>query len=386
MTKKERELRAQLTQVTNEARQLAEENKMPEAKVKAEEAKALKEQIELLSELENLESGSGREVGGENTAKDEAEQEKEYKNAFMKTFRNKKLSSDERNILEARNAMSEGSPADGGLLVPQDIQTRINERKRALPDLTNLIYIEQVNTNTGTRVFEKIATMTPFTNLTPEVVTDIADMGNPQFESVSYAIKNYAGWLPISNDLLQDSDQAIMNYLSNWISKKSVVTRNGLLLALLGVMGKIALSDWKTLKKVINVTLDPMLAAGAVILTNQDGFQLMDTWVDGQNRPLLKPDITNPSAYTFGGKPIIVAPNSVLATTGTTTKLAPTIIGTLTELAAMFERQGYQIKSTDVGGSAFRRNNTELRVIEREDFKTIDTAAAVYGQLDVTSI
>lgn len=387
MTKKERELRNQLAQVTNEARQLAEEGKMSEAKAKAEEAKALKEQIELLANLDDLEANGGQPLDeGTPQNRTETEQEQEYRSAFFRAFRNQRLTPDDRNVLEARNAMTEGSAADGGLAVPQDIQTSIGEFKRSLPALEALVNVIPVNTNSGSRVFEQVATMTPFANVATEGVDDIADMGNPKLLSISYAIKKYAGWLPVSNDLLKDSDQAIMNFLTRWIAKKSVVTRNSLILTLAATLSKITLADWKAMKKVINITLDPMLAAGAVVLTNQDGFQLMDTWVDGQNRPLLKPDITNPSAYLFSGKPIKVVPNTVLATTGTTTKLSPCIIGSLSDLITMFERQGHQIDSTNVGGTAFRKDNTEIRCIEREDTKLVDSAAAVYGQLDVTAV
>jgi len=386
MTKKERELRQQLAQVTNEARQLAEENKMTEAKAKAEEAKALKAQIELLADIEDLETSGGREVKPEGKAKDEKEDEAQYKAAFMKAFRMQRLSAEDRNLLEARNAMTEGSAADGGLAVPQDIQTSINEYKRLLPALERLINVIPVNTNSGSRVFEQIATMTPFENLANEGVDDIADMGNPKLVNISYAIKKYAGWLPVSNDLLKDTDQAIMDFLKRWIGKKSVVTRNKLILDLAATLSKVTFADWKAMKKALNVTLDPMLAAGSVVLTNQDGFQLMDTWVDGQNRPLLKPDVTEPSSSIIFGKPVIVVPNTVLATTGTTTRLAPCIIGNLVELITMFERQGYQIDTTNVGGTAFRKDNTEVRAIEREDVKLIDSGAAVYGQLDVTAI
>lgn len=386
MTKKERELRAQLAQVTNEARQLAEENKLEEAKAKAAEAKSLKEQIELLQNLDDLETGNGKLITDDPANKDEAEQEKEYKAAFMKAFRMQRLSADERNLLEARNAMTEGSAADGGLAVPQDIQTAINEYKRSLPDLTRYINVIPVNTNTGTRVFEQIATMTPFENITNEGADDIPDMGNPKLVSISYTIKKYAGWLPVSNDLLKDTDQAIMDFLRRWIGKKSVVTRNTLILNLLGTLDKVSFADWKAMKKALNVTLDPMLAAGAIVLTNQDGFQLMDTWTDGQNRPLIKPDVTQPSSNLIFGKPIVIVPNSVMPSTGTTTKLAPCIIGNLAELVTMFERQGYQIDTTNVGGTAFRKDNTEVRCIEREDVKLIDSGAAVYGELDVTAI
>ena len=97
-------------------------------------------------------------------------------------------------------------------------------------------------------------------------------------------------------------------------------------------------------------------------------------------------DVSRPGGNILFGKPVIVVPNSVLATTGTTTKLAPMIVGNLAEAITMFERQGAQIASTNVGGTAFRKDRTEFRAIEREDVKLIDSAAVVYGTVDVTSV
>jgi len=127
------------------------------------------------------------------------------------------------------NALDSGTPANGGLLIPQDIQTRINEYKRSLPQLETLINVIPVSTNGGSRVFEKIATMTPLVNVT-DLTVDLPDMGNPTFENITYAIKDYAGYMPVANDLLDDSDQNIVDYLTQWIARKSVVTRNTLII------------------------------------------------------------------------------------------------------------------------------------------------------------
>lgn len=386
MTKQERELRAQAELLKTEARNLVAEGKMTDAKAKADEAKSLIEKADLLAQLE-AEHTEGTEQKGE--AKDKKEIEDNYKNSFFKAFRRQKLTAEDREAIEVYAGLTGGDMADGGedggLLVPQDIQTAINTYMRDLPQLQPLINVVPVSTLSGSRVFEKIATMTPFANITDDTA-DIDEMLNPQFEQITYAIKKYAGWMPIPNDLLKDSDQNIIAYLTSWIGKKSVVTRNTLILAILNAITPTAFADYKAIKKALNVTLDPMLSVGAKILTNQDGFQYLDTLEDGTGKPILQVDITQPSQKLFAGKPIVVVSNSVLPTTGTSTKKAPIFVGNFGEAVTMFERQGYQIDSTNVGGTAFRKDRTELRVIEREDVKAIDTEAVVHGTIDVTSI
>jgi HK97 family phage major capsid protein len=234
-------------------------------------------------------------------------------------------------------------------------------------------------------VLEKIATMTAFAKITDDTA-DIAEMNSPQFDSISYAIEKYAGWLPIPNDLLNDSDQNIISYLTKWIAKKSVVTNNGLFMAILTALSETTFGDWKAIKKALNVTLDPMHAIGATILTNQDGFQYLDTLVDTTGRPLLKDDITQAGGKILFGKTVIVAPNAQMPTTGTTTKYAPMFIGDFKEGVVKFDRQTYEIASTNIGGSAFRKDRTEMRVIERQQYKAWDSAAIVRGKIDVTAV
>jgi HK97 family phage major capsid protein len=395
MDPKEVELRQLLDAKLKEAEGFIGEGKMDEAARAKDEAKEIRSKLDTYLEVKQMRSSvpaaeppKAPAIDPSARSKDPKEQEeREYSRVFMKAFRKKDLSSDERSILEARKeqrAMSAGSNADGGYTVPQDIQTRINNYKRTLVALENLINVIPVTAPSGSRVFETVATMTALANISE--ATTISDMGNPKLETKTYSVKKYAGIMSVSDELLSDSDESIMNYLAGWIARKSVVTRNSLITTLLATLTKTTFADWKAIKKALNVTLDPMLSAGAAIVTNQDAFQLMDTWVDGQNRPLLKPDVSQPTSNLLFGKPVIVVPNTVLATTGTTTKLAPIIVGNLNELITMFERQGHEIASTNVGGGGFETDTTKIRVIEREDVQLIDSAAAVYGQLDVTTI
>lgn len=384
MSKKKLELRNQIEALKAEARELVEANDMVKARAKADEAKNLKEQLDLMDELEEIDlqdNGAGKSLG---EIKDEKERDKLYKNAFVKALKGKKLNAEDREALEFSNSFTESTDADGGLIVPKDVTTKINELKRTLIDLSQLATIENVTTLSGSRVLEKLSTMTSFDKITDDTA-DIAEMTNPQFQTISYAIEKYAGWLPIPNDLLKDTDQNILDYITRWIAKKSVVTNNILFMAILTALTESNFADWKAIKKALNVTLDPMHAAGASILTNQDGYQYLDTLVDTTGKPLLKDDITQAGGKILFSKPVIVAPNSQLPTTGTTTKYAPMYIGDYKEGVIKFARQGYELASTNVGGTAFRKDRTEMRVIEREQYKAWDSAAVVRGKIDVTA-
>lgn len=383
MNKKIQEIKNQIEVLKAEARQLVDEDKLKEAKNKTDEIKELKNKLDMLTEIEELEAQNttGKQIG---EIKDEKEQEQLYKNAFIKALKGKRLSIEDREIIE--NALTESTDEDGALIVPKDIKTQINEFKRSLVDISQLATIEPVSTLTGSRVLEKIATMTTLENITDDTA-DIPEMQSPKFDQVTYSIKKYAGWLPIPNDLLKDSDQNIINYLKKWIAKKSVVTNNTLFLAIISMLNEVIFADYKDIKKALNVKLDPMHALNAKILTNQDGFHYLDTLEDKTGKPLLQTDIVNPTKKLFAGKEIQIAPNSILkTTTDGENQYAPIHVGDFKETVIKFDRQTYEIASTNVGGTAFRKDRTEMRVIEREEYKSWDTDAVVRGKIDVSSV
>ncbi|WP_050698671.1 phage major capsid protein [Anaeromassilibacillus senegalensis] len=396
MTKEERELRVQANKLKQEARDLVAKNEMEKAKAKVAEAKDLIEKADLMAELDTDPPPADPPKG---EVKDKEEAKADYRRAFFSALRRRDmcvawLRPNERSAYDAAldvyaaEGLHETPDENGGLLLPQDIQTKINEYKRTLDRLESLVDVIATNMKSGSRVYETLAELTPFENLTSDDM-DLPEMIPPKFEAIKYDIKDYGGWTPIPNDLLEDTDQNIIAFLVNWIGKKSVVTRNQLICAKLNALDATPFADYKAIKKAINVTLDPIFAASSIILTNQDGYQYLDTLEDKNGRPLMQVDITNPSGKVFAGKSVRVVSNSTLPTetsgTGDAQKqLAPIFIGNIPEYIKMFERKGHQIASTNIGGTAFRKNRTEMRVIEREDVVTVDAAAVVRGAMDVT--
>lgn len=387
MHPKVRELRQQFAAKLDEARSLLEAGKLEEARAAKDAAAALKAQADELEEVLRMEEEAKRSVqtpGAPAIISPQARKddpEAEYRGAFLKWLRGKQpLSAEERSLLESR-AMSEGSNPDGGFIVPQDIQTRINEFKRQLVQLEPFVRTETVMVPAGSRVVEKLADITPFAQLTE--AQSIPDMGSPQFQQLTYAVKDYGGILPITNQLLQDTDQNLMTYVASWIAKKSVITRNTLILNVLKTFTAKTLAGTDDIKHLLNVDLDPDLAAGAVIITNQDGYNFLDEQKDSMGRYLIQPDPTQPSRRLLFGVPITVVANRLLPSDTTSGVAAPFIVGNLQEAVVLFDRQQLSIASTNIGAGAFETNQTKVRAIERLDVKAFDTGAAFYGSLTV---
>ncbi|MCM3761040.1 phage major capsid protein [Alkalihalobacillus oceani] len=391
MSKKLRELLQALETEKTKVRSLLGENNVLDAEKAMEDVRELQKAVAIEQELGALEEhdlDNATPIDRTHNLTD-TELEAEYKRVFLKGLRRQRISADEHSIVsEYRAAMHEGgvsTDADGdmGIIVPEDIQTRIHDIMRSMNDLSQHIRMETVNTLSGSRVLEKDEDMVPFAVV--DEYGEIGEMDNPKFTPVTYQLIKRAGFLPLTNELLKDTDQNILSYVSNWIAKKHVVTKNSLIIAILNTLSKKSLADMKAMKKVLNVDLDPAISLSSTIITNQDGFQWLDEQEDGNNRPLLQDDITQPGKNLFQGRPIVVVANRTLPSTGSTTVKAPFIVGNFKELMVLFNRGMYELASTNIGGDAWRRDTTELRTITRDDCVKWDSEAAVFGQITIST-
>ena len=275
------------------------------------------------------------------------------------------------------NALTESGNggADGGFLVPVDLQNRIIEISRELIDLSQLVTVEQVTTLSGYRVLDAAPTAG---------FTKVSEMGSipkdqqPAFARVPYSVEDYALIVPISNDLLADNDAGLLEYLARWMAKKAVLTRNTIILSKLKSLTPTAVAAGKEIagiKRVLNRGLDPAISRNAVLLANQSAYDCLDQLEDSTHRPLIQPDLTAPGAELFKRRPIHMIGDNLLANAETG---APLFIGDLKQFMTIFERQAMEFATTNVGGNAWGTNSTEGRAIMRLDARTMDTAAAQY--------
>jgi HK97 family phage major capsid protein len=392
-----KELREMLEKISNkkaEAKRLLAENKIEEAKAARDEAQELQNKFDIAKDLYDDEKNSVQNLAPVQVVTNDA---LTYKDVFMKAIRGYHLSGEERDLLAVNyvrpeNKLSSGTGPDGGYVIPEDITTDINELKKTVDNLEQYVTVEPVTTDKGARTLEKRADSTPFAPLSeygnPNAMAEIT---SPQFDRLSYEIEDYAGFLPVPNNLLNDSDQALEAYLKKWIAKKSKATRNSLILAALNTLAKTTISGNLVdgIKKILNVTLDPAFSVGGKIYTNQDGFNKLDTLKTSDGKYLLEDDVTSPSGKSISGRQVVVLSNKTIATVvdGVAgTAMAPFIVGDLKEAVVLWDRQQLLVDMTKEGGSAWRSNTTEFRAIEREDVTLWDNEAVVYAQFDITPV
>lgn len=285
-------------------------------------------------------------------------------------------------------SMNEGTGTDGGYTVPQDIQARINRFKEAHFSLGALIDHETVSTNTGRRTYQTRAQRTGFVKVGEG--GKIGKTAAPKFDILEYTIQKYAGYLPVTNELLEDSDANIANTIVEWLGEESNATENAEVIAKVNALEATALTGLKDIKKAINVTL-ALFKNTAKIITNADGIQYLDTLEDKNGRPLLSPDPVKPmEAYLSIGTrrvPVVEVPNEILPTPES--GKIPVWMGDLHAFMKKFDRKQLTLTVSNTaaveGFNAFEQDMTLFRAIEREDYQTKDTKALVRGELTVTA-
>jgi HK97 family phage major capsid protein len=285
-------------------------------------------------------------------------------------------------LTEAENSLLVGGTNGEGYILPQEIITRITQLTRQYKSLAEVLGYIPVSALTGSfpvEDFETVSALVDFADGTP-----IGDISDISFKNVSFALKEKAGFISLSNTLLGMTDNDLISYVSGVFAKKLVVTQNTIGLASIK-NGKTvkAIADWKALKSSINKDINEGVKEGTVVVLNQDGFDMLDSALDSFGRPVLQPNPTNPTQRLFMGYPVVVFSNAMLPTTGTTTKKAPIIYGNLKE-SVKFVGNGQYSFATDKS-VGFMSNVTVARIITYLDCVQVDASDAIYiyGELTI---
>ena len=384
MNKKMRELLAQIEEKTTKAKVYLEDGDTEKANATLDEAQKLKEQYEAEKRLYEMtketNTPSDKELEVQKQQEQEISSEKAFADAARRGF---------------KATMTEGTNADGGYTVPEDIRTRVETYRDSKESLLKYVRVEKVTTDKGARTFKARANQTGFTK-----VAEAGKIGagtTPTFERIEYDIDKYAAYYPVTNELLADSDANITNILTEWIGDESRVTANKLILEQIKTNTATEIKNGVDgIKKVLNQTLGSAFKPTSKIFTNDDGLQYLDTLKDSDGDYLLQPNPTDPMKMQLcaGASviPVVVIPNADMPTDDTTDVSSsksriPMIIGDLKEGIVYWDRQMLSLMMSTVASAgtlnAFEQDLTLIRAIEREDVTPRDKKAFVNGYISI---
>lgn len=262
-----------------------------------------------------------------------------------------------------------------GLTIPQDIQTAIHALIRSFATLQNYVNVEHVATNRGSRVYENENDIKPMVKMDEGAAIPGADVA--KLHIIKYLISDYGALYTLTNDLLNDTAENLLSYLTTQIAKKDALTRD---LAIIDVMNKApkkpTITKFDDIKDLSNNTLDPLIENTSIFLTNQSGYNVLSKVKDAEGRYLIQPDPTQPDRYLLDGKLVVrVADKWLQDINGS----HPLYFGDFKQAITLFDRQDMQILATNIGGGAYETNTYKVRVIDRFDVQATDTGAMAVG-------
>lgn len=279
------------------------------------------------------------------------------------------------------DAISSDATVDGsndggfGLTIPEDIQTAIHELVRQMATLQNYVNVESVGTDKGSRVYENENDIEPMAKMDEGATIPGADVA--KLHLIKYLISDYGAMYTLTNDLLNDTAEALLSYLNVQIAKKDAVTRNK---AILDVMDaapkKPTIAKFDDIKDLSNNTLDPAIEATSIFITNQSGYNVLSKAKDAEGRYLLQPDVTQPGRYQIDGHLVVrIADRWLPDVSGS----HPLYFGDFKQAITLFDRQDMQIMASNIAAGAFETNTYKVRVIDRFDVQATDKGAMAVG-------
>lgn len=363
------EMKEKLAKTLDASKELIAENKFEEAQAKVNEAQAIKATLEF---EEKLDAEEKKNVASKATVSAKKTAIEQFGADVKKSFR------------AAYTGQTEGTNADGGYVVPKDVDTKIREYMQAKANLLDYITIENVNSMSGSRTY---ATKDSQVFSAVNEAAAIGALTKRQFQLVSYTIHKYAGIAGVTNELLADADSSLGDFLVRWLADCKRRTINQAVVTLAKTNTSTAIADADDIKEALNSTLGATYKPTSVIVTNDDGINWLDQLkYTGDGHYMLSYDVTKPNVMRLvaGGiaVPVVNIPNADMATVE---GVAPIIIGDLKAGITMFDRNQLTVTRSDIatvgGVSAFENDLTYIRGVMRADFQKVDAAAFVNGAI-----
>ncbi len=293
-----------------------------------------------------------------------------------------RFANDVKNMVRGRfDAISSDASLDNdgngglGLTIPVDVQTAIHALVRQFATLQNYVNVESVSTSKGSRVYENEADIQPMVKV--DEGTEIPGADVAKLHLIKFLISDYGAIFTLTNNLLNDTAENLLAWLTMQIAKKDAVTRN---VAILSVMDKTpkkpTIAKFDDVKDLVNNTLDPAIEATSIFITNQSGYNVLSKVKDAEGRYLLQPNPTQPDVYQIDGKAVVRIADKWLPDVNGS---HPLYFGDFKQAVTVFDRQNMAIMATNVGAGSFETNTYKIRVLDRFDVQATDTGAMTAG-------
>ena len=194
------------------------------------------------------------------------------------------------------------------------------------------------------------------------------ELGKPSISEIDYSIKTYRGYIPVSQEMIDDADYDIMSIVEDEVFNQGENTELSLITAVLKTATQADAAGFDGIKDIYNKKLKSIYKASIVV--TQSMFAALDKVKDKNGKYMLQPDVTSPTGYSFGGKTIYPVDDTLFGNEGD----MKFFIGDVAEFVKLFDRLQVSVKwiNNDIYGQL-------LGLFLRLDVKKVDESAGFFG-------
>ena len=238
----------------------------------------------------------------------------------------------------------------------------VNKTRNPLLDL-----VERVKVNSGSGKYPVIKKTDGVMVSTDELKSN-PELGKPAISEIDYSIKTYRGYIPVSQEMIDDADYDIMSIVEDEVFNQGENTELSLVTAVLKTATQADAAGFDGIKDIYNKKLKSIYKARIVVTKSM--FAALDKVKDKDGRYMLQTDVASPTGYSFGGKTIYKVDDTVFGNEGD----MKFFIGDVTEFVKEFDRSQVSVKwvNNDIYGQL-------LGLFIRLDMKKVDEEAGFFG-------
>ena len=238
----------------------------------------------------------------------------------------------------------------------------VNKTRNPLLDL-----VERVKVNNGSGKYPVIK-KTDGVMVSTEELKSNPELGKPAISEIDYSIKTYRGYVPVSQEMIDDADYDIMTIVEDEVFNQGENTELSLVTAVLKTATQADAAGFDGIKDIYNKKLKSIYKASIVVTKSM--FAALDKVKDKDGRYMLQTDVASPTGYSFGGKTIYKVDDTVFGNEGD----MKFFIGDVTEFVKEFDRAQVSVKwvNNDIYGQL-------LGLFIRLDIKKVDEEAGFFG-------
>lgn len=227
--------------------------------------------------------------------------------------------------------------------------------------------VQRVKVNSGSGKYPVIKKTDSKMASTDELKAN-PELGKPSISEIDYSIKTYRGYIPVSQEMIDDADYDIMSIVEDEVFNQGENTELSLVATILKSATQADAAGFDGIKDIYNKKLKSIYKASVVV--TQSMFAALDKVKDKNGRYMLQTDVASPTGYSFGGKTIYPVDDTVFGSEGD----MKFFIGDVSEFVKLFDRSQVSVKwvNNDIYGQL-------LGLFIRLDVKKVDAAAGFFG-------